>query len=49
MADSIGIEVIAEGVETKQIADILNEYGIYIMQGYYFSKPLKLEEILEVR
>ncbi|MEJ5172862.1 MAG: bifunctional diguanylate cyclase/phosphodiesterase [Hydrogenothermaceae bacterium] len=49
MADSIGIEAIAEGVETKQIADILNEYGIYIMQGYYFSKPLKLEEILEVR
>ncbi|MCX7759616.1 MAG: EAL domain-containing protein [Hydrogenothermaceae bacterium] len=47
MADAVGLEVIAEGVESKQIADILDEIGIHIMQGYYFSKPLKLEEILK--
>lgn len=36
----IGILVIAEGVETKAEKDYLAGLGIYLMQGYYFCKPV---------
>lgn len=46
MAHSLGMEVIAEGVETmEQVAFLLGE-GCTIMQGYHFSKPLAAEEYL---
>lgn len=40
MAHWIGLPVIAEGVETKEQADYLKDLGCYIMQGYYFAKPM---------
>jgi len=45
MGKNLGITVLAEGVETKQQADILFEAGCDIYQGYYFSKPLSLEDL----
>lgn len=39
VARDLGIELIAEGVETKGEADTLNKLGIYYIQGYYFAKP----------
>ena len=33
-------KVVAEGVETKELKDQLNEYGVDYIQGYYYSKPL---------
>jgi EAL domain-containing protein (putative c-di-GMP-specific phosphodiesterase class I) len=36
----IGIHVIAEGVETKSEKDYLAGLGIYLMQGYYFCRPV---------
>ena len=44
MVKRLGMEVIAEGVETKEQADMLYGYGCEIMQGYYFSKPVPKEE-----
>jgi len=39
-AHVLGIEVIAEGVETKKQVDILKRIGCDIIQGYYYSRPL---------
>jgi len=39
VARDLGIELIAEGVETKGEVDTLNKLGIYYIQGYYFAKP----------
>jgi diguanylate cyclase (GGDEF)-like protein len=36
--------VIAEGVETKEQLDFLTEIGCDMFQGYYFSKPVPVEE-----
>jgi len=37
---SMGIEVVAEGVETMEHAAILRDLGCDILQGYAFSRPL---------
>ncbi len=39
-----GMEMIAEGVETKQQSDYLLQNGVYLQQGFYFSEPLKFEQ-----
>lgn len=40
LADSLGMETIAEGVETAEELAILHGQGCHLMQGYHFSKPL---------
>ena len=40
MAHALGYQLIAEGVETREEANALLEYGCHQMQGYYFSYPL---------
>lgn len=42
---SLGIEVLAEGVETPEQADYLREHGCETIQGYYISPPLTAEQI----
>ena len=37
---ALGIEVVAEGVETRELKDFLQNLNCQYMQGYYFSKPL---------
>lgn len=44
MAHEMGMFVIAEGVETKEQADYLFDLGCDQMQGYYFSKPVPVEQ-----
>ena len=41
------IEIVAEGVETRQHAEILRDLGCDILQGYAFAKPMP-REALEV-
>lgn len=38
-AKEVNAEVVAEFVENKEIVDVLQTCGIYLMQGYYFSVP----------
>jgi diguanylate cyclase (GGDEF) domain len=45
LAHSLGMRVIAEGVETPLQMTILRDMGVEEMQGYYFSKPLLSEEV----
>lgn len=40
MAQYLNMEVIAEGIETKDQLDILTDNECHKIQGYYFSKPL---------
>jgi EAL domain-containing protein (putative c-di-GMP-specific phosphodiesterase class I) len=35
-----GMEMIAEGVETKEQSEYLAEQGVYLQQGYYFGRPM---------
>lgn len=40
MARELGIEAIAEGVETEKQAQILREAGCEFLQGFYFCRPM---------
>ncbi len=40
----LGIEVLAEGVETADQVRQLREDGCSLVQGYYFSRPISAED-----
>ena len=44
LAHNLGLKVVAEGVETREILDLLAILGCDTAQGYYFSRPLPAEE-----
>jgi diguanylate cyclase (GGDEF)-like protein/PAS domain S-box-containing protein len=44
MAHSLGIKVVAEGVETQQQHDLLRAAGCDYAQGYLFSRPVPVDE-----
>src|SRR5699024_3087509 len=44
MARSLGIGIIAEGVESTEQREILQGYGCNTMQGYLFSAPLEVDD-----
>lgn len=46
LAHNLGLKVVAEGVETEEQFKFLLSADCDYVQGYYFSKPLGLEEIL---
>ena len=45
MAESLNLDVIAEGVENQEHIDFLTELGCYVMQGFYYGRPMKNREI----
>jgi len=47
LAHNIGISVVAEGVETEAIYNRLKEMGCDAVQGYYMSRPVPAEELVE--
>jgi len=47
MAMSLGMEVIAEGVENMAQKEILKEMGCDIVQGYFYSKPMPADDFLQ--
>ena len=48
MCTDLGVECIAEGVETKKQAEYLKEMGCNHIQGYLYSKPVNIESFEQV-
>lgn len=48
MAKTMDIALVAEGIETIHQAEMLQGLGCDVMQGYYFSKPLPVEQFVEL-
>lgn len=46
MAKSLNMHLVAEGVEDKQTADLLESLEIDFCQGYFFARPLALMELV---
>ena len=44
IAHAIDIPAIAEGVETAEYVELLKKYGCNYAQGFYYSKPLPIDE-----
>jgi len=44
LGHSLGLTIVAEGVETMEQAQILRQKGCDVLQGYYFSKPIPAAE-----
>lgn len=44
LCNSLCIKLVAEGIESKEQADFLRENGCYVVQGYYYSKPICQDE-----
>jgi EAL domain-containing protein (putative c-di-GMP-specific phosphodiesterase class I)/ASC-1-like (ASCH) protein len=44
MAKSLGITIVQEGVETREMLDMIIKYGCDVAQGYYYAKAISLEE-----
>lgn len=47
MAKALNLEVLAEGVENVEQLDFLRAQNCYEIQGYYFSKPVAVEQIAD--
>ncbi|MBL5929696.1 EAL domain-containing protein [Lelliottia amnigena] len=48
LAKNMHLKIIAEGVETQAQADYLRAKKIDFMQGFYFCKPLPVQELMRV-
>ncbi len=44
LANNLGMPVVAEGVETQEDLEMLHRVGCQIIQGYFYSKPLSVED-----
>jgi hypothetical protein len=47
MATSLGVETVCEGVEREDQLEFLREIGCSKIQGYYYTKPISVEAIME--
>lgn len=49
MTKSIGLDMVAEGVETKEQALFLMDCGCDIAQGFYYARPMAVEDFNKLR
>ncbi len=47
LAKNLGMQVVAEGVETQEQLDFLKERACKYVQGYYFAKPMTANQFVE--
>jgi len=48
LGKKLGLEVVAEGVETKEQFEFLRSHGCDLAQGYYVSRPLSKSELIDL-
>ena len=46
---NLGHKVVAEGVETEEEVALLKEWGVDLIQGYYYTKPLSRDDLLSFK
>jgi diguanylate cyclase (GGDEF)-like protein/PAS domain S-box-containing protein len=44
IASAFGLQTVAEGVESAEIADVLTGHGVNLLQGYHFGKPMSADD-----
>ena len=47
MVQGMNLEIVSEGIETREQYETMEELGISYIQGYYFSKPLSEQQFLQ--
>jgi EAL domain-containing protein (putative c-di-GMP-specific phosphodiesterase class I)/CheY-like chemotaxis protein len=47
MSRKLGLNIVAEGVETEDQARLLGEMGCDIVQGYFYGKPMPASEVMD--
>jgi len=47
LAEGLGLETVAEGVEDAQSAKMLDEYGVSFVQGYYYATPGPIVAVID--
>jgi diguanylate cyclase (GGDEF)-like protein len=48
MGHSLGLELVAEGVETREQVEFLAQRGCFVVQGYFYAKPLPAAAFFEL-
>ena len=48
MAKSLGIQTLAEGVELKEHQEFLKAAGCEVLQGFFYSKPMPMEDLIKL-
>jgi len=48
LSHDLGMDVIAEGIETEREVDLLRQYKAEYGQGYYFSRAVTEEELIKL-
>ncbi len=44
LATNLGLDIVAEGVETAEQASVLKQHGCELLQGFHFSRPVSADE-----
>lgn len=47
MGHNFGLRVVAEGVEDKETIDLLHKMGVDQVQGYYYGRPMPVDELYD--
>ena len=47
MTRSLGVQSLTEGVETREQLEALRKMGCRLFQGFYYSKPIPVEDFEE--
>ena len=47
MAYGLGMSIVCEGIETKEQLENVRKMGGFIIQGFYFGKPIPMEEFIK--
>ena len=45
---AMGYMIVAEGAETEEEVELLGKWGVDMIQGFYFSRPLPEKDILKI-